>query len=244
MNISLLILLILLLSLFNMLQLYFVRHGQTEWNKLGIPQGSENDIELNDEGKIEALKTGIYLNKYRQKDSKFDMIISSPMKRTIETAQIIAKQINYNGDIESDNNLIEASHGNDVNQREKDEIIAGWKNIRDPIERMHLLQKYDSMIYDVCGKETTESIKNRCKIVMDNILGTGKKKILIVTHSVIIINMIRHMFNLTLEIPHGQKTGTCSVMYVTYNDSKFNLVSLSTNEHLEFIKIKDNEEIY
>jgi len=48
--------------------------------------------------------------------------------------------------------------------------------------------------------------------------------------------MIRYMFNLTFDIPRGQKAGTCSVMYVTYDKDIFTPVSLSTNEHFEFIK--------
>ena len=36
--------------------IYFVRHGQTDWNKLGRIQG-HSDTELNEEGKKQVLKT-------------------------------------------------------------------------------------------------------------------------------------------------------------------------------------------
>ena len=42
-------------------EIYFIRHGQTIWNKQGKTQGQEADIELNDIGINEATITGKYL---------------------------------------------------------------------------------------------------------------------------------------------------------------------------------------
>jgi len=79
-----------------MKEIYFIRHGQTDENSLGIRQGSEIDSELNKLGRDQAKKTGKYLKKYRMKDNNFDSIISSPMKRAVETAEIIKKMFNLN----------------------------------------------------------------------------------------------------------------------------------------------------
>jgi broad specificity phosphatase PhoE len=49
----------------NTKEIYFIRHGETEWNKLGMSQGSEADIELNETGRKQALLTGKYLDKFR-----------------------------------------------------------------------------------------------------------------------------------------------------------------------------------
>ena len=74
-----------------MKEIYFIRHGETSRNKKGLGQGSRNDIKLNKNGIKQANKTGKYLNKYRQIDTKFDLIMSSPMLRTKITAELIAK---------------------------------------------------------------------------------------------------------------------------------------------------------
>ena len=66
--------------------IYFVRHGQTEWNKIGRMQG-RIDIELNSEGKEQA-----NIVKEKLKGVKFDKVFSSPLKRAKETAQIICNQ--------------------------------------------------------------------------------------------------------------------------------------------------------
>ena len=80
--------------------IYFVRHGQTEWNKIGRIQG-QSDIELNNKGKEQA-----QIIKEKLQGIKFDKIFSSPLKRTIETAKIICDQ-----EIIIDNRLIERNNG-------------------------------------------------------------------------------------------------------------------------------------
>lgn len=65
------------------MNLYCVRHGQTEWNVLKKMQGSA-DIELNDKGIEQAYETRNNLE-----NVEFDIIICSPLKRAKETADII-----------------------------------------------------------------------------------------------------------------------------------------------------------
>jgi broad specificity phosphatase PhoE len=66
---------------------YFVRHGQTDFNKEHRISGSIN-IPLNEEGKKQALEAAKSL-----KNKKIDLIITSPMIRAKETAEIISKSI-------------------------------------------------------------------------------------------------------------------------------------------------------
>ena len=68
--------------------IYIVRHGQTEWNLLGKVQGKQ-DISLNEKGKEQAL-----LSKKELDNKKIDLIIVSPLKRALETAEIINKDRN------------------------------------------------------------------------------------------------------------------------------------------------------
>lgn len=64
--------------------LTLVRHGETEWNALGKFQGCK-DINLSEEGILQA----DYLKK--RFDNKFDYIYTSPLKRAMQTAEIISK---------------------------------------------------------------------------------------------------------------------------------------------------------
>lgn len=60
--------------------IYIIRHGQTDYNKLGIVQGSGVDTDLNNTGKNQALK---FFHHY--KDIAFDKIYVSQLKRTHQT---------------------------------------------------------------------------------------------------------------------------------------------------------------
>jgi len=136
-----------------MKEIYFIRHGETEWNKLGLGQGSRNDIPLNKIGEKQAKITGKYLNDYRQKDKDFDLIISSPLLRTKKTAEIIAKEIGYKKDIiymdelkEIDQGLISIGIKHDELKKDKfyDDFfkwVDMYKKIEDPIEQSLFYEK-------------------------------------------------------------------------------------------------------
>jgi len=65
------------------MKLLVVRHGRTDWNDLGKIQGCA-DTELNETGINQAKETAKLL-----KNENIDLIISSPLTRTKQTAGII-----------------------------------------------------------------------------------------------------------------------------------------------------------
>lgn len=83
--------------------IYFVRHGETDYNKQGKLQG-QLDIPLNEKGREQAETARDNL-----KDTKIGRIICSPLKRAFETAQIINEK--YHLEIEPDDRLKEICGG-------------------------------------------------------------------------------------------------------------------------------------
>ena len=67
--------------------LYFVRHGQTDWNAAGRMQG-QTDIPINEIGRAQALRNGETLAGLLPSPQDFDFI-SSPLARPRETMEII-----------------------------------------------------------------------------------------------------------------------------------------------------------
>jgi len=63
-----------------MLNLYFLRHGETDYNRQGIVQGSGVDSDLNENGQKQA---HYFYEAY--KHMKFDRIYASKLKRTHQT---------------------------------------------------------------------------------------------------------------------------------------------------------------
>ena len=138
--------------------IYFVRHGQTEWNKIGRMQG-HIDIELNDEGKNQA-----QIVKEKLNGIKFDKVFSSPLKRAKETAKIICDQ-----EIIIDDRLIERYNG-ELEGKLKSEIEV-FHDFNDPNDTRF-------------GIESLDHFKERINSFLDEIVKKYKgKNILVATHA-------------------------------------------------------------
>lgn len=86
-----------------MVKLFIIRHAESEWNPIGRYQG------LLDPGLSErGLKQVELLGRALEKE-KIDVIYSSPLKRTYQTAQEIAKRQGL--EIIEDKRIIEIDHG-------------------------------------------------------------------------------------------------------------------------------------
>lgn len=89
-----------------MKRLYFIRHGLSELNVQGLIAG-HTETPLTEEGRRQAKDAGELARNYH-----IDLIVSSPMDRALETAQIIAKALSYpEQDILINNLLIERDFG-------------------------------------------------------------------------------------------------------------------------------------
>lgn len=68
------------------MKIYFLRHGRTEWNANNRIQGSNEKIDLDDEGvkQAEGVAEG-----FRRAGLEFDRIYSSPYRRAMHTAEIV-----------------------------------------------------------------------------------------------------------------------------------------------------------
>ena len=83
--------------------LYFIRHGQTDWNLQKKIQGI-TDIPLNETGIREAQSAAVEIAK-----KKWNRMISSPLSRARQTAEILNKDIGF--PIETDERLCEFDLG-------------------------------------------------------------------------------------------------------------------------------------
>ena len=70
------------------MHLYIMRHGETFWNKKGLIQGS-SDIELTPYGEELAADTR---DGFAREGLQFQKIYTSPYKRAVKTAEIIAQK--------------------------------------------------------------------------------------------------------------------------------------------------------
>lgn len=151
------------------MKVFITRHGQTEWNSLGRLQGRK-DIELNEVGKEQALITGKKI-----KDEKIDIIITSPLKRARETAEIINKQ--FNVEIIEDDRLMERCYGDleGITKVELKEKKIQYPEIDDACNYLKNI--------DIFNMETIQDLCARIYECLDEITTKYKdENILIVTH--------------------------------------------------------------
>ena len=66
------------------MKIYYVRHGQTDWNLAKKMQGGGTERDLNETGIKQASET-----KKELKNLKYDIVVCSPMNRARQTAEII-----------------------------------------------------------------------------------------------------------------------------------------------------------
>lgn len=95
-------------------EFYFIRHGETDWNREGRYQGSR-DIPLNDKGRGQAERNGKLLSQLLTRSNRrvdeFDWFVS-PLGRTRETMQRVRSAFDVElPEVTPDPRLIEISFG-------------------------------------------------------------------------------------------------------------------------------------
>ena len=93
-------------------ELFFVRHGETDWNRAGRFQG-HTDVPMNDVGLQQAREAGERLRSLLSSDAIRDIaIISSPLSRARQTAVEICSILSrQESAVEINDVLKEISHG-------------------------------------------------------------------------------------------------------------------------------------
>lgn len=232
----------------NKKKLYIVRHGETAWNIQKKLQGCEADIELNNNGRKQALITGKYLNDYQQTKTKFDIIYCSPQKRALETAKIIAKELSYDDEIIIIDDLKELCVGKLSGTTEQDrktdpafhelnELQNKYKNIIDPIDKMKKALYYENIISKTYDRETLDEIIIQVQKVLKKITENAYRKILVVTHGGLMNNMFMVIGN-TYDYGDGDVTNgqNCKIGYVEYQNSTYKIFTNPNTVHFDLYK--------
>lgn len=155
-----------------------IRHGETDWNCAGRIQGRE-DIELNEKGKAQAKSCANYLKQFQQ----WDIIVTSPLKRARETAQIISAQL---GSIpvteiydftERDFGVASGLTAQEAETKFPDGNVLGWEEFdvlknRAMNAMKNIVDKYEGMNIIVISHGGL--INSILSYITDGDIGTGK----------------------------------------------------------------------
>lgn len=160
----------------------FVRHGETENNKLRRRMGQRIDESLNEVGLNQAKELASQL------EDNFDVIFSSPLKRAKETAEIIAEK--FKKELILSDYLKERDFGSLSGQLYEETWEEMKKSGFNDPRGADVKQTYDYRPY---GGESVEDVKMRLQKFIDGVKKNHSGKIVLaVTHGGI-IRLMHHL---------------------------------------------------
>ncbi|BDZ47066.1 histidine phosphatase family protein [Naasia aerilata] len=183
-----------------MTHLVLVRHGQTDWNLEGRIQGS-SDIPLNETGRRQAREAGAELA-----GEHWDAILSSPLGRARETAEIIGAAVGV-PDVLLEDALRERHYGaaEGLTGRQTEERFAGR----------------------VPGRESREQVLARVHPALVRIAEERPgQSVLLVSHGGVIGTLVRHATARRWPEP-GQLIPNGSAHRFAYRDGAIHLVEFN-----------------
>lgn len=195
------------------MELYIVRHGETVWNSKKLLQGSE-DIELNENGRILAGKTGENLETVH-----FDKIYSSPLIRAYETACLIRGHRNI--PIIRDDRLRELGFG--VNEGKNFSNLLADES--DPFH--HFFNRPDLYVAPENG-ETIEALCLRAKEFLEMVIepeASACRRVMIVAHGAINKALMCHIKNHGIaQFWSGGLQKNCNVIIVKLEGNGYTVI--------------------
>jgi broad specificity phosphatase PhoE len=197
-------------------RIYLIRHGQTDFNKNGIVQGSGVDSDLNDHGRWQAKQ---FYRAYHH--IPFGSIYTSEMKRTVQSvANFLTDSSNHiihPGLNEISWGKYEGVKSSPEDHKQYVHIIEQWKN--------------GNLNISVEGGETPLEMQERQKPALQRIVEDHSKNILISMHG----RAMRSFLCLMLDQPlnHMDKFRHSNLcLYVLNYDGVFQLEQANDISHL------------
>lgn len=201
------------------MNIYFLRHGETNLNRTGKFQGAA-DKELNEYGKKQAELLGKRLQKYN-----IDVIYSSDAKRTVETSEIINEYVNKK--------IIYKEGLREISLGRWETLTVEERYKRDPeyAERWH--KHLEDMPYP--EGESGRDVKERAMKVLEEIQAGHHHNVAVVSSAGTIMILLSEFLGLEQYKRFAMKIGNCSISTVNYDPIKNAAAVMCINDtaHLE-----------
>ena len=204
-----------------MMKIILVRHGETEWNVAEIFRG-RIDIELNGTGIKQAELLAEYLT-----NLKIDAIYSSPLKRALRTAELIAgyQALKVNiarGLIDFDFGEWQGLSHQEVKDRYA-ELYKEWLSRPDQVR--------------IPDGETLEDVRQRAMAVVDDAVGRyGSGRVVLVSHRVVSKVLVCALLGLDNSRFWNVKLDTGGITRFSYEDGRYILTGHNDTSFLKSIQ--------
>ncbi|CAJ2234426.1 histidine phosphatase family protein [Companilactobacillus paralimentarius] len=206
------------------MELYFVRHGKTQWNLEGKYQGGHGDSPLLSESLHD-----IGLLAKRLENVEIDHMYSSPLPRARTTAETLIKDLHRDIDLsivddlrEFDLGIMEGRKFSEL-EREMPEVIYAFR---------HQPKDYD---YDLIRGESFEEVAKRTTNAVQRIVEANHEKgsVVIVSHGAALVTMIQSLLGTKVdEIRKDGGLSNTSLTHLQYKDGQYKLVEWNETGYL------------
>ena len=200
-----------------------MRHGQSTANAKGVWQG-QMEFPLSEEGRRQASLAGRALAR-----TPYDAIYSSPLARAFQTAEIIARESGFPGDVVPIRGLIER-HGGVLEGRTWAE-----QEKSNPEFAHKFLALSEEERWAFAGAETDEQVMDRFEAAIDKIRSRHPEgaRIVIVSHGGSMRAFLRDRFG-PETLPGRQRAANASITRIAWsrNGTPPELLDLASTKHL------------
>ena len=203
-------------------ELVLIRHGQSTANATGVWQG-QLEFPLSEEGRRQARRAGRALA-----GESLEGLYSSPLSRAFETAEIIAQEAGFSGEVVAVEGLMERQGG----------LLEGTTLAEREARYPELMRKFLSIPEEegwaVVGAETDEEVLARfgpsiCEIRARHPVGG---RIVVVSHGGAMRAFLRDRFGPEI-LPATERTPNASITRVEWGtDGRPRLSELASIRHL------------
>jgi len=184
--------------------IYFMRHGETDWNRENRLQGHRN-TPLNDTGVRQAQECGRRLS---AAGMTFDAVVSSSLDRAVTTAVYAASC--RREDVLIDDRLLEIAYGKYEGSTFADLKDDMFAFLRDP-----------DHVPPPATVESIPSLMERTGRFLQDIESIPGENILVVTHGVAIRALMGHLTGQHGRAVWGMPVENCELYKTVYEDGRF-----------------------
>ncbi|MEM8566834.1 MAG: histidine phosphatase family protein [Bacteroidota bacterium] len=207
-------------------KIYLVRHGQTDFNRKGIVQGSGIDASLNELGQRQA---AAFYEAF--KHVAFDKIYTSKLRRTRESVQAFLDTGLPHEELEGLNEINWGTREGMVITPEEDayyhEVIGKWQNGETELR--------------IEGGESAQDVYDRQKSALAHIMTYEEERtVLICMHGRAMRVLLCQILNYPLYSMDMFEHSNLCLYLLHYNGSNFTVDIFNSTEHLKEIQ-EDSE---
>src|SRR5215210_2344399 len=207
-------------------EIILIRHGQSTANASGVWQG-QMDFSLSEEGRRQATTAGRAL-----KETRISGVYASPLSRAFETAEIVAREAGFSGEVIPMPGLTERHGG----------ILQGHTWAEQEALNPEFTERFLALPEDerwvLAGAETDEEILARFEQALSDIRSlhsVADGATIIISHGGVMRAFLRDHFGLSV-LPGPERAPNASITRLLYDsadpDSTPQLLELASTSHL------------